>query len=167
VKEFEKRVIDVMVFEGVIPQQTVFEITSQHLEHYISIYGSIFGRKNSTGFKREGEHRFARKLAGRTLVRLNTERGAKFNDIKAGMVYLISNPNFPDHYKVGMCLDINDRLATYQTYDPYRRFKVEKYNFVLDRRHCEERLLQHPDIFKEQGEWIKRKNAVDIFASIA
>lgn len=163
--DFEKRVLDVLMYEEKIPREGVFEIHETHLTSYIETYGNTFNNSGS-GLRNKNQYRYARKLAGRTLTKLNFIRGAKFNEIDAGMVYLISNPCFPDHYKVGMCLDIVSRLASYQTYDPLRRFKIEKYNFVLNRRHAEKRILSHPDIFREEGEWIRKSNAVELFSSI-
>jgi hypothetical protein len=164
VKDFERRVIDVMLYEGSIPPG-VFQISEAHLNSYIDIYGSIFGTKGK-GLTTKQEHLFARKLAGRTLVRHLVECGAKFSEVKAGMVYMISNPAFPKHYKIGMTLDVMDRLDQYQTYDPYRQFKIEKYSFVLDRRHNEQLILQHPDMVKENGEWVLRDRANELFLSL-
>jgi hypothetical protein len=65
-----------------------------------------------------------------------------------------------------MCIDVIDRLNSYQTYDPYRKFKIERYGFVLNRRKAESLILYHPDIFNEQGEWVLRENANEIFSQI-
>ena len=164
-KEFEQRVIDVMIFNKIIPALGKFQITDHHINEYISIYGEIFSKSN-TGLKRQNEYRFARKLAGRTLTSLLNSRGFKFNEIDAGMVYMISNPAFPMHYKIGMTLDVIDRLSSYQTYDPYKQFKVVKYNFVLNRKLIERQLLNHPDLFKDTGEWILKQNAELVFSKI-
>lgn len=165
-KDFEKRVTDVMIFAKIIPESGLFQIEEKHLSEYIKIYGEIFATKDK-GLKRNQEVKFARKLAGRTLIRLLHEREFDFSDVRAGMVYMISNPVYPEHFKIGMTMDVVDRLASYQTYDPFKRFKLEKYNFVLDRRGKEKQLLNHPDIFKEDGEWVKRKNAEELFLKIA
>jgi hypothetical protein len=84
----------------------------------------------------------------------------------AGLVYLIENPAFPEHYKVGMTINLKQRLSQYQTYDPYRKFKVFKYDFVLDKRSKEKELLNHPNIYNELGEWIKKTNAEELFGKI-
>jgi hypothetical protein len=164
VKDFERRVIDLMLYEGSIPSG-IFQIDDTHLDAYINTYGSIFNKRGK-GLTTKQEKLFARKLAGRTLVRHLVECGARFSDIKAGMVYMISNPAFPKHYKIGMTLDVMDRLEQYQTYDPYRQFKIEKYSFVLDRRHNEQLILEHPDVVKENGEWVLRDRANELFLRI-
>lgn len=164
-REFETRIIDVMVYENIIPAIGLFQIDEHQLAAYIKLYGEIFGDKKA-GLKNRNEYKFARKLAGRTLVRLLLSRGVKINQIRAGMVYMISNKAFPLHYKIGMTMDVIDRLSQYQTYDPYRGFKLEKYNFVLDRRRNESLILQHPNIDNETGEWVLRNNAEEIFLQI-
>ena len=161
-KDFEQRVINVMIYQGMLPTNGVFDITEEHLKSYIEVYGSIFGTQ-SGGTRTKQNLKYARKLAGRTLIRLLSERGARFNQIRAGMVYMISNPAFPDHLKIGMTLDVIARLAQYQTYDPMRQFKLERYNFVLDRRHNERLILTHPDIINESGEWVEKTTADTIF----
>lgn len=167
-KDFEKRVIDVMIYEKIIPSTGIFQISQSHLNSYIELYGEIFGKKDNTakGLRGNQEYKFARKLAGRTLVKLLLDRGAKFNDVLAGMVYMIQNPAYPDHYKIGMTLDVIDRLAQYQTYDPYRKFELVKYNFVLNRKHKEELILNHPDLTSESGEWVLKKNAENVFLQL-
>jgi hypothetical protein len=81
-------------------------------------------------------------------------------------VYLIENPVFPEHLKVGMTIDLTQRLNIYQTYDPFRRFKIKKYDFVIDRKQKEKLILSHPEIFNASGEWIKIENAERIFLEI-
>ena len=135
------------------------------MRNYIEEYNNIFGRK-SKGVKTKSNFRYARKLAGLTLLKVNYERGAKFKDMKSGIVYVIENETFPEHYKIGMTIDLNSRLDSYQTYDPYRRFKVTKYEFVLDRSRIEKLILFNPGIINENGEWVKKENALEIFEKI-
>lgn len=164
-KDFEKRIFETLSYMKSFPESGIFQIEERHLDEYITVYGEIFNTKDKD-LKRH-ERSFARKLAGRNFVRFLVEdRHAKFNDINAGMVYMISNPSFPDHVKIGMTLDIIDRLEQYQTYDPFRKFKIEKYNFVLDRKAKERQILSHPDLFREQGEWIKKENSEKIFLDL-
>lgn len=166
IKEFEQRIIDVMIHENLIPKTSIFEVTELLLQTYVDLYGEIFGNKKGRGIKRKSEYSFARKLAGRTLVKLNQLRGASISDIRAGMVYLIESPAYKDHLKVGMTLDVIERLNSYQTYSPFRDFRVVKYDFVLDRRRIETLILYHPDIMNELGEWILRDKAEEIFSKI-
>ena len=65
-----------------------------------------------------------------------------------------------------MTMDINSRLLSYQTCDPFRKYHIVKYQFVEDRKKIEKCLLSHPNIFREDGEWVKQKNALEIFDKI-
>ena len=47
------------------------------------------------------------------------------NRNKEGYIYIISNTNFPNYYKIGVTEDIKSRLRTYQTSSPLRNYKVE------------------------------------------
>jgi hypothetical protein len=84
----------------------------------------------------------------------------------AGFVYVIENPSFPEHYKIGMTVDLETRLDAYQTYDPYRKFKINRYEFVLNRRHTEKLILNSFGISIENGEWVKRNKVESIFKKI-
>ena len=160
----ENLIIENLIREKYIPQTGIFQITESQLAKYVAEYGDNFGKRDNK--LKSSNYRYARRLAGKTLIKLNKARGAKFTDIKAGMVYIIENPVFPDHYKIGMTLDVHDRLATYQTYDPLRRYSLLKYEFVLDKKLTESRILSHPEAYKEAGEWIRRDKAFELFESI-
>ena len=70
---------------------------------------------------------------------------------KKKFVYVISNPAFPDKYKVGIASDMKSRLGTYQTGDPERKYKIEfkyetdLYNEIEDFIH---------DKYNNQLEWV-------------
>lgn len=163
--EKEHTILSSLVAKGIIPTSGLFQIKEHQLSAYIGEYHRIFGETSkATGSKTN--KKFARRLAGRTLLRENALRGAKFSEIDAGIVYLIENKSFPEHYKVGMTLDLKKRLSQYQTYTPYRDFTVYKYDFVLDRKKIEKAILSHPDIANEAGEWVLKHNAAKIFETI-
>lgn len=42
-----------------------------------------------------------------------------------GYIYILSNPDFPGYYKIGIAKNLKDRLSTYQTSSPRRNYKVE------------------------------------------
>ena len=165
IKEFEERVVNILLYDEVIPKEEIFQIEEIHLEKYIETYHDLFGKKNK-GVKTNSNFKFARKLAGLTLLKVNYARKAKFKDMKSGLVYMIENPAFPEHYKIGMTIDLNSRIDSYQTYDPYRKYKVTKYDFVLNRSKIEKLILLNPNIINENGEWIKKENAIKIFEKI-
>jgi hypothetical protein len=76
--------------------------------------------------------------------------------ILAGYVYGISNSVYSGWLKLGSCLDLAERLATYQTGDPLRRFQYEFSIFVDDRVQVEEQAHNHPDLLPARAgdtEW--------------
>lgn len=163
-EERRNKIERLMILEESIPKTGIFQITEKHIQSYIDSYNDLNNTKGK-GLKKR-EYKLARKIAGINLLKINFNRGAKYNDLKAGIVYMIENPIFKDHYKIGMTVDLVSRLNQYQTYDPYRRYSVTKYQFVENRKRIEECILYHPDILKEDGEWIKKDKAIEIFASI-
>lgn len=107
------------------------------------------------------------------MLHLNDERGT-CSQIKvtkqtpslkqhSGILYVISNNAYPTHVKIGITKDLPKRLVTYQAYDPFRNFKVEKYVFIMDVRRTERYLLDEyklNDTFT--GEWIPIDNLNEI-----
>lgn len=137
-----------------------YDITETLLKEYVKVYGDIFSKGNRK--LDVSNYRFARKVAGLTLIKHNLFLGNNINDIKSGLVYIIENESFPDHFKLGMTVDLNKRLASFQTYDPYRRFKISNYDFHIDRRKTEYILLNDYSIKDENGEWIDKKYKQEI-----
>ena len=163
ITETEKRILDVLVFEGKLPIHQ-FEITEEHIIAYMHAYVHILKKKS---FKLDtSDYRYSRKLAGLTLLKYLQSLDKNVKDQNAGFVYVIENPSFPEHYKIGMTVDLETRLDTYQTYDPYRKFKINRYEFVLNRRHTEKLILNSFGISIENGEWVKRNKVESIFKKI-
>lgn len=164
-KDFEKQITSLMMIRGFLPREGLFDITEQHLQSYIQLYAELFSAQNKNKLNRSN-YRYARKLAGLTLLSFLEERGGNYATTKSGIVYIVENPSFAEHYKIGMTTNLDRRLASYQTYDPHRAFKVKHYEFVLDRREAEEKLLKHSAIEVENGEWIKKERSTEIFKSL-
>lgn len=154
-------VIKRLILHNKIPSSNKFEITEPLLRDYVIYYSELF--TTSFGTTTKSNTKFARRLAGLNLLKENISRNVKATDILAGQVYLISNPAFKQHYKIGATYDTVKRLAQYQTYSPYRDFKIEKYDFVIDKFKAEKFLLNHPLLNKENGEWVYKENAKSIF----
>lgn len=165
ITEKEQLVLLEMIKHRIIPSEGLFEITEQHLRAYLSTYHRLFGSTNKSTTNKTNT-KFARRLAGRTILNVLFNRGAKFTDVDSGLIYLIENPSYPLHYKIGVTIQLNKRLAQYQTYDPYRAFSVAKYDFTIDRYAKEKELLKYPDIYNEQGEWVLRDNAKEVFEKL-
>jgi hypothetical protein len=157
--------VSYLVEHNKIPETGFFDITEDLVKDYLFAYGIV--HKKDTGFGKTTNIKFARRLAGLNLLKENISRGASARDIKAGHIYLISNPAFPLHYKIGVTFDAHKRLASYQTYSPYRDFVLEKYDFVVDKFSTEKLLLAHPLLSRESGEWVLRDNAKLVFDDLA
>lgn len=153
--------IQYLIAENKIPKVGAFEITEDLLKDYFFAYGIL--TKKTIGTSTNSNTKYARRLAGLNLLKENVSRGTKPKEIKAGHIYLISNPAYPLHLKIGVSYDCHTRLRNYQTYSPYRDFKLEKYDFVIDKFKTEKLILAHPLIIREQGEWVLVNNAKIIF----
>lgn len=146
-----------MIVLGFIPETAGFDITENIIQQYIKTYSD----RSITNAKYDAM--YARKLAGLNLLKLNLTRGY---DTKSGIVYMISNSTWKDKIKIGMTLDLPSRLLHYQTYDPYRRFKVNHYEFVLNRRRTEKLLLKTFKIHGDLGEWVSVDDSTKIIKAV-
>jgi len=160
--EKDIQVIETLIKEKIIPNQSVFQITEVHLTKFLQVYHNLFGNTDKAIGSRTNI-KFARRLAGRSLLQLNIDRGAKHNTIESGILYLICNPAFPQFCKIGITIDLYKRLAQYQTYDPHRSFSVLKYNFVLNRKIAEKEIIEYSKVDIAKGEWVDKSKAISIF----
>jgi hypothetical protein len=55
-------------------------------------------------------------------------------------VYIITNPAWPSHCKIGKALVMKDRVKVYQTGSPYRDYRVVAHAFFDDRKAAEAEL---------------------------
>jgi hypothetical protein len=150
-----------MIHEKIIPENGIFSINEEMLAEYIKIYGML-GEISNQRFSRN----YARKLAGLKLLKVNLERGGNITSCKEGLVYLIGNPAWPEYLKIGMTMDLDKRLISYQTYDPRQLYTVKGYEFVLNRRSTESTLLEKFKIHAAEGEWIKFSDSDKIIKAL-
>lgn len=75
--------------------------------------------------------------------------------MKAGYLYIITNPSHTGWVKIGITENITDRLHVYQTSDPKRQFKVEYYIFHPDCYKAEKMIveLMKPFALSRKKEW--------------
>ena len=64
-----------------------------------------------------------------------------YNKSTEGNVYVITNDAFPGWVKIGKAVDVQDRLKSYQTYSPYRDYKVI-YSIEADNMNDKEKKIQ-------------------------
>lgn len=69
-----------------------------------------------------------------------------------GYIYVISNKAWSNHYKIGITKDVEDRLANYQTYSPFKDFKVEYSVYTENYLNIESEICK---LYNTSSEWIK------------
>ena len=76
---------------------------------------------------------------------------------KEGYIYVISNSNFPNFYKIGVTEDIKSRLRTYQTSSPLRNYKIEYYIHHSDCYNAEKDIHEQMKPFarSQKNEWFE------------
>lgn len=79
-----------------------------------------------------------------------TDQDAGYREQK--YVYVISHPNFPGEYKVGIASDWKSRLNSYQTSDPERQYKTEYTRLTPWFRETEQYIH---DRFPNKHEWVQ------------
>jgi hypothetical protein len=151
------KTLDILEEAGVVPPYSAFDITEEMIAEAVRVYGTL-----SLGGNKKFSYNLARKIWGLNLLRLKFSRGAKPKDCKEGAVYLIANPAWPEHLKIGMTVDTESRLASYQTYDPFKAFYIKNYEFCLDRRAAEQQLLERFNFHLAEGEWVKHSDSLEI-----
>ena len=160
ISDKSKIILNKLISEKVIPETGQFEITEKMID---IAYNKYYVVKRSL---KPSDVRYGRKIAGLNLMKLNIQRAeisevsklkSPKSNIKCGIVYIITNEAFPGYFKIGMTTDLESRLKSYQVYDPLQRYKVEHYNFVIDRRATEKMLLDRYNLDISAGEWITNK----------
>lgn len=91
---------------------------------------------------------------------------ASYNKSKSGYVYLIRNPAWGNWLKVGMAMDAEDRLNSFQTSSPFRDYELVHKVFCRDRRKAEAFLHEKMEAFTKRGEWFEMtiNEAMAVFA---
>lgn len=169
--KYDEFILKEMTERCIIPSEGVFTVTEEMKDQYVKLYPIFYG---SSGKITPKEVKFALKLAGLSLLKLNDTRRENTkskivksgNKTESGIVYLVSNPAFEGYLKIGVTKNLNIRMKTYQTCDPLRRFKVEHWKIVENAKTAETFLLKHYKIDLAEGEWALEKNVREIFCSI-
>ncbi len=75
---------------------------------------------------------------------------------KQGVIYVVTNPAWPDWVKVGRAVDADDRTNSYQTGSPLRDYKLEWSQPVWDRMAAEaEAHKRLAKVAEQSNEWFK------------
>jgi hypothetical protein len=77
--------------------------------------------------------------------------------INEGFVYLLTNPSWNGWVKVGMTVDFEQRLSSYNIYDPYKRYSFIDIKWTSDRKSAEKHLHTVFEIHSTNinGEWFE------------
>ena len=76
-----------------------------------------------------------------------------YNSTKRGYVYIVHNPAWEGWFKIGMAVDANDRLNSYQTGTPHRDYELVYKVLCKDRRKAEAFVHDNLTTFSKRGEW--------------
>ena len=164
-----RQIFEVMMEENLIPREGQFEITDFLLNKSYEI-GSVIFKKLAKPNK-PSDKRFHKRMAGLNMIHLNNERSNEEKIVKkkltlkqhSGFLYIILNSSFPDFMKIGITKDLEKRLSSYQTYDPFRNFYVKKSIFIEDVRNVEKYLLDNYKMENSyNGEWISIEQLEEI-----
>lgn len=150
-----------LIHEGSIPSHGNFEVTEELLYRHREIYKSFGGGKT-----KNKQLQFARRYAGFGFLYLKKYRGIPAKDIDERMIYLIKNPAWPDHIKIGITTNLIKRLASYQTYDPHRAYSISSYEFILGKNKFERQLIEDYSQKEDKGEWVSNVKAEDLIRDI-
>lgn len=77
--------------------------------------------------------------------------------MKAGFLYVITNPAFPGWVKIGTTWNLEERLHVYQTGDPFRQYKLEYSLHHPQFRMAEKKIkdAMKPFALEIKGEWYR------------
>ena len=93
-----------------------------------------------------------------------------YNTTKSGYVYVITNAAWPEWVKVGMAIDADDRLNSYQTSSPFRDYELQYSVYCKDRRKLESKAHKAVEAIASDrnNEWFKAsvEDAVDCITGI-
>lgn len=93
-----------------------------------------------------------------------------YSATKAGYVYVITNAAWPEWVKVGMAVDADDRLSSYQTSSPFRDYELQYSVYCKDRRKLESKAHKAVGSIASarNNEWFKAsvEDAVDCITGI-
>ena len=93
-----------------------------------------------------------------------------YNTTKSGYVYVITNTAWPEWVKVGMAIDADDRLNSYQTSSPFRDYELQYSVYCKDRRKLEGKAHKAVEAIASDrnNEWFKAsvEDAIDCITGI-
>lgn len=132
-----------------------FSITEQVLDKYQDVYIKLTGTRGSK--TKKSNLQYNRKIAALNLIKI--KRTLQFT-VTEGFLYIIENKAWPNYYKIGMTLDTEERLRSYQTYSPKRDYVLRSYRFFKNRRQAEKELHKLLENERAEGEWFELPDVI-------
>jgi hypothetical protein len=94
----------------------------------------------------------------------------ELDKVLEGQVYLVQNPAWPEWVKVGMAVDAEDRLRSFNTSSPYRDYELVYSLSVRNKRKTESSVLRLCSMLcsERRGEWFNMPvdRAVEVFEQL-
>lgn len=157
IPDIPKIVISTMEERDIISPTIPFVIDVGLLAKYREIYNEIKGTcTEKKNIKRIMQYD---RISALNLIQY---KQAHKLPVYEGMVYVIGNKAWPNCYKIGMTVNVHERLRSYQTYSPYRDFTLEHYQFYSDRRAVESKIHKFLKPFALEGEWFNITNLEEL-----
>ena len=75
--------------------------------------------------------------------------------LEEGFLYIIQNPIYPGWVKIGSTIDLNRRLQSYQTCDPFQSFEIVYSEYCTNRKDVEIKVHNMLAKHRGNGEWFK------------
>lgn len=72
-----------------------------------------------------------------------------------GYIYVMTNPAWPGHVKIGSAGDCNKRLAQFNTGSPYRDYEIHYHIYATNRLLSERLVHEQLRDYRAQGEWFR------------
>lgn len=100
--------------------------------------------------------RFSIRQAARRLHSQDVEFTSAASQVDSspdGFVYIITHPAFPGYVKIGMAVDVESRLSSFQTGCPRRAYRCNFAIYTANRRETEAAIHKHLAHRRAEGEW--------------
>lgn len=108
-----------------------------------------------------GLSQYARRKVRKSATRLY-DAGQRFEKVASeeltdrdGFVYVISNPAWPRHAKIGRAYDPESRVRGYQTGCPNRSYELRHAVYFRDAHKAEAEMHARLEPFRASGEWFE------------
>lgn len=160
ISEKEYSVILKLIENRIIPEEGIFVITDEIIKEYVNSYSQLYG-KGKIG--KPSNLAYAKKLAGLTITKLfklryneNTITNKNIrSSIVSGFIYILQNNAFPGLIKIGYTHNLEARLRSYLTGDPYNTCKFIFTRFSENAVNVERTILNEFEKYIINGEWVR------------